>query len=419
MSELRTVILAAGKGTRMKSDVPKVLHLVLGKPIIQYVIDVAKAVGSLKNYVVLGHQADMVAAVVGKDCEYVNQTELLGTGDAVKRTKKLLKNFNGNVLILCGDTPLLDKKVVKQLVSLHNRKKAVCTFLTAVLDNPFGYGRIVRDKKGNAVAIHEHGDATSDERNIKEINVGVYCVRSKDLFAALDLVKLNAKKKELYLTDMVEYFAKKGMKVETVVTDDPDVGLGVNTREQLALAGLKLRDKIVQYWMEQGVTIMDPISTFIAPDVTIGKDTLIRPFTFIENNVKLGARCVVGPFVRFRPGTRIGNNVDIGNFTEVNNSSMGDGCFMKHFSYLGDAVLGKNVNIGAGTVTANFNGIKKNETKIGDGAFIGSDSILVAPVTVGKGALTGAGSVVTAGTKVPPGYAAIGVPARLRRRKTL
>ncbi|MBF0479481.1 MAG: NTP transferase domain-containing protein [Candidatus Omnitrophica bacterium] len=419
MPELRTVILAAGKGTRMKSDVPKVLHLVLGKPIIQYVLDVAKGVGSLKNYVVLGHQAEMVRAVVGSECDYVEQTELLGTADAVKRTKNLLKNFNGNVLILCGDTPLLDKKVVKLLVNVHNRTKAVCTFLTAILRDPHGYGRVIRNEKNAAIAIREHKDATAEEKKINEINVGVYCVKSKELFAALDKVGMNAKKKEFYLTDIIAFFLNQGLKVQTLVTEDPDVGLGVNTREHLAMVGLKMRDKIIKYWMEEGVTIMDPTTTFIAPDVTIGRDTLIRPFTFIENNVKLGARCVVGPFARFRPGTRIGNNVDIGNFTEINNSSMDDGCFMKHFSYLGDATLGKNVNIGCGTVTANFDGVKKNSTKIGDGAFIGSDSILVAPVTVGRGALTAAGSVVTSGTKVPPGYAAVGVPARLRKRKSL
>ncbi|VAX36873.1 N-acetylglucosamine-1-phosphate uridyltransferase / Glucosamine-1-phosphate N-acetyltransferase [hydrothermal vent metagenome] len=414
MPDLRTIILAAGKGTRMKSDLPKVLHQVGGRPIIQYVIDVVKAVGSLKTYIVVGHQGTKVEAFLGKGFCCVEQKKLLGTADAVRCTEKELRAYHGDVLILCGDTPLLDKAVIKQVVQKHRKTKASVTFLTATVNDPQGYGRIIRNERGQAVVIREEKDADASEKKIKEINAGVYCFRSQDLFSVLKAIKLNKKKKEFYLTDIVELFVNKGLKAKTVETQDVSSCLGVNTKEDLAVAETVMRERILKNFMLQGVTIIDPKTTYIDADVKIGKDTVIRPFTFIERDVHIGNTCCIGPFARLRPGVRLSDSVEIGNFTEVSRTKMGKGTYMKHFSYLGDAVVGSKVNIGAGAITANFDGKNKNITKIDDEAFIGSDSVLVAPVTVGKKAVIGAGSVVTKGTKVPPRKVAMGIPARVR-----
>ncbi len=420
MSNLWTIILAAGKGTRMKSDYPKVLHKICGKVLIDYVLDVAKTVGSLKTFVVLGHKIDVVKAYLPKQYIPVEQKPLLGTADAVRKTQRYFQNFSGDVLVLCGDTPLLTKQTVKNLVVRHRRIKAACTFLTVVVHNPQGYGRIIRDDKGAAVAIREDKDALGLEREIAEINVGVYCFQSKLLFKALAEVKINAKKKEFYLTDVIENFASKGLKVETIETQDPLEGLGVNNREDLALAQSVLRQRVLKDLMLSGVTIVDPSTTFVDASVRIGQDTIIRPFTFIEGNVKIGRRCMVGPFARLRSGTQIADDVEIGNFGEISRTKIGRKTVMKHFGFLGDARIGAKVNIGAGTVTANYDGQNKNTTIISDQAFIGSDSVLVAPVKIGKFAVTGAGSVVTKGKNVPDRGIAIGVPATvtLRRKRS-
>ncbi len=414
MLDLRTIILAAGKGTRMKSDAPKVLHEVCGTPIIRYVVDVAKAVGSLKIYVVLGHKGQEVKNYLGKNVDFVIQKRLLGTADAVKCAEKSLKGHKGDILVLCGDTPLLNKNVIKNIVRKHRKLNAVCTFLTAKVDNPQGYGRIIRDDKGSVVAIREEKDSTLQERMIKEINVGVYCIRSLELFSALKAINLNFKKKEFYLTDIVEIFAKKNLKVAIVETKDSVEGLGINSKNELAEAEEVIRGRILKDFMRQGVTIVDPKTTYIDNDVKIGRDTVIRPFTFIEKNVRIGSCCVIGPFSRLRPGVKIGNKVEIGNFTEVSRSQIGNSTFMKHFSYLGDSVVGEGVNIGAGTVTANYDGKNKNITKIESKAFIGCDSILIAPVKVGRNAVVGAGSVVTKGTKIPAKGVVFGVPAKIK-----
>lgn len=417
MHNLRTVILAAGKGTRMKSDCPKVLHNVCGKPIVEYVLDAAKTAGSLKTYVVVGYKGDAVKKQLGSGPIIVRQPKLSGTADAVRRVAGHLKNYRGDVLILCGDTPLLNKTVIKELVGKHKNSKAVCTFLTATVGDPQGYGRVIRDERGKVVAIREDKDALDHERNIAEINVGVYCVRSRALFGALKRIRLNEKKKEFYLTDIIDLFYQDGSKIETVTTEDPVEGLGVNTKEDLAVAERVIRDKILKNFMRAGVTIADPATTYIDADVKIGKDTCIRPFTIIEKDVRIGDRCAIGPFARLRPGVRLGNGVEIGNFTEVSRTKIGNKTFMKHFSFLGDALVGSDVNIGAGTITANFDGVRKNQTKIGNGAFIGSDSILIAPVKIGNKAVVGAGSVVTKGKVVPDGGIAIGVPAQIKARR--
>jgi len=413
MKNLRTIILAAGKGTRMKSDLPKVLHAVCGKPIIQYVLDIAKELGSLKIYVVLGHKIEKVKEALKGPFTAIQQKKLLGTADALKCSANYFKSYRGDVLILCGDTPLLNKMTVKKVIQKHKKSNAVCTFLTAVVHNSKGYGRVIRNQTGAAVAIREDKDAVGYERDIAEINVGVYCCQSKELFKALKAIKINKKKREYYLTDIIEYFAENGLKIETAESENPVEALGVNTRADLATAESVLRKRILNNFMLQGVTIVDPDTTFIDVNTKIGTDTVIHPFTFIEKDVRVGGNCKIGPFARLRSGTKIDDNVEIGNFTEISRTKIGSKTFMKHFSYLGDSQIGANVNIGAGVVTANFDGVNKNLTRISDGAFIGSDTVIVAPAKVGKKAVVGAGSVVTKGKSVPDGCVAVGVPAKI------
>ena len=415
MVDLRTIILAAGKGTRMKSDVPKVLHNVCGKPIISYVLDVVKSAGSLKTYMVLGHKRQDIENYVGKGINFVEQKKLLGTADAVRSVEKSLKGYKGDILVLCGDTPLLNKDVIRSIVKKHRKLKAACTMLTAKVSNPKGYGRIIRDDRQSVIAIREEKDADKKECEINEINVGVYCFKSEDLFNFLRKIDLNVKKKEFYLTDIIELFSKKNLNIATVETKDSIEGLGVNSKNELAQAEEVIRSRILKKFMEQGITIIDPKTTYIDSDVKIGRDTVVRPFTFIEKDVKIGSNCSIGPFSRIRSQVTIGNKVTIGNFTELSRSKVNDGTIMKHFSYLGDSVVGSGVNIGAGTVTANFDGKNKNITKIESNAFIGCDSVLIAPVKIGKNSIVGAGSVVTKGTKVPAKGVVCGVPAKIKR----
>ena len=413
MSETRAIILAAGKGTRMKSRLPKVLHKVGGVAILKYILDLTR---SLKTYVVVGHGGDEVRTAVGDSVEYVRQDKLLGTADAVRRVEPHLRHFSGTLLVLCGDTPLLEKNVVTRLLAKHKQSKAQATVLTAVIDTPQGYGRILRDTKGNLRAIREQKDASPEEARTKEINVGTYCFDAKALFAALKAVELNPKKKEFYLPDVIEILLKEGRRVATLTTQDPNVAFGVNTREDLAQAEAVIRRRILKKLMDSGVSIIDPATTYVEANVAIGQDTVIYPCTAIQADVKIGKNCRIGPFARVRSGSRIGDNSEIGNFAEVSRSRLGQKVLMKHFSFLGDARVGNSVNIGAGTVTANYDGVNKNITVIEDGAFIGSDSILVAPVRVGKKAIVGAGAVVKKGTHIPAKAVAVGVPARVLKR---
>jgi len=401
----------------MKSALPKVLHLVCGKAILQYVLDVARAVRSLKTCVVIGHEAEKVKAFLPPDAGTVIQKKLLGTADAVKCALPFFRNTDGYFLILCGDTPLLRKETVAGLVRRHQRTSADVTVLTAIVDDSFGYGRIVRNTRGQMVAIREENDARPAEKKIREINVGVYCFRKRALSSVIHDIGENTRKKEFYLTTIIELLAAKGARIETYAAPDADEGLGVNSREDLAVADHILRGRVLKRLMFSGVTIVDPLTTFIADNVRIGRDTVIRPFTVIEENVKIGANCSIGPFARIRPGSRIADGVEVGNFAELSRSHLGEKSLMKHFSFVGDARVGKQVNIGAGVVTANYDGKNKNVTIIKDKAFIGSDSILVAPVTIGKAGITGAGCVLTKGKKVPDGGIVAGVPARLIRSK--
>ncbi len=413
MSETRAIILAAGKGTRLKSDIPKVLHHVCGKPVLSYIIELVR---SLKTYVVVGFGAREVQQVIGNGVEYVVQDQLLGTGDAVRRVEKHLKNFNGNVVVLCGDTPLLEKAVVARLLATHRKSNASATILSARVGNPHGYGRMIRDERGQVSAIREQRDLAASEIGINEINVGMYCFKAKDLFEALRGVKLSPTKKEYYLTDVIAILIAAGKKISSVISDDPNVAFGINTRQDVAQAEGIMRGRILDKLMTAGVGIVDPATTFVDSGAKIGQDTIIYPCTMIAGDVVIGKNCKIGPFARIRPGTRIADHSEIGNFAEVSRTSIGKRVMMKHFSFLGDAAVGNDVNIGAGTITANYDGKEKHRTNIADGAFIGSDAILVAPVTVGRKAMVGAGSVVPKGTTVKPGSVVVGVPARMIRK---
>ncbi len=417
MRDMRSIILAAGKGTRMKSEVPKVLHTICGEPMINYVLKVVKSVGSFKTYVVLGHKLKLVQQNLPQEIAVIEQKKQTGTAAAIQCAEKALKNYSGNILILCGDAPLLSKKSLKQLVQKHKKKRAACTFLTTVVHDPQGYGRVIRDLSGVAGAIREDKDASGLEKNIVEINVGVYCFQSKVLFEGLKQIKRNKKKKEFYLTDIIEILYERKQKIETVEIDNPAEGLGINTQEDLAVAEAFIQKRILRNFMLQGVRIMDPNTTYIDADVKIGTDTLIKPFTVIEKGVRIGKKCVIGPFAHLRNDTKVGNDVELGNFTEVVRTKIDDGCFMKHFSYLGDAVVGSNVNIGAGTVVANFDGKNKHVTRIAKKAFIGSGSVLISPVKIGEKAMVGAGSVVTKNKNIPSGSVIMGVPAKIISRR--
>ena len=415
MKELRTIILAAGKGTRFKSETPKVLHLLAGRPVIDYVLDVAEAVGSLRTYVVVGHKADLVEKAVAARASVVVQQEQLGTAHAVRCCASHFKNVIGDVLVMCGDTPLLDKAVIRQLLAWHRKAGNLCTVLTAVLEDASGYGRIIRDAKGGFAAIREQKDCSAEEVKVREINTGVYCFNTKALFDSISDIKRNEKKKEFYLTDAIELFLARGGRVGALVTDDWTANLGLNTRADLALAEKVKREKILAHLMDSGVTIVDPATTYIEDGVVIGRDSVIYPCTYIHAGVRMGKNCSIGPFARVRQGTRLGNDVTLGNFGEVSRSVLADGVTMKHFGFIGDAQVGMGANIGAGAVTANYDGKNKNKTMIGRKAFIGCDAIMVAPVSIGDGAVAGAGSVVTR-KGIPAGMVGVGIPARVIKK---
>ncbi|VAW19600.1 N-acetylglucosamine-1-phosphate uridyltransferase / Glucosamine-1-phosphate N-acetyltransferase, partial [hydrothermal vent metagenome] len=285
MKALRTIILAAGKGTRMKSSLPKVLHKVCGQPMIHYVVDTAVGAGSSKTYVVLGHKSQAVESCLSGGVVCVEQKKLLGTADAVRTCENYFRSYNGEILIMCGDAPLLSKSTIRALVRKHKRSNSVCTFLTAVLHDPQGYGRVIRGDSGDVQLIREDKDAVGFERDIAEINVGVYCVGAKELFKVLREIKVNKKKGEFYLTDIIEAFSQKGLKVDSLELEDPQEGRGINTREDLSLVERQMRRKIAKELMLSGVSIIDPQTTYIDADVKIGKDTEIYPFTYIEGNV--------------------------------------------------------------------------------------------------------------------------------------
>ena len=400
----------------MKSALPKVLHQVCGRPMLAYVLDLAKGLGIKNTLVVTGHKRELLKDLLASyKAKEVYQDKRLGTADAIKRCQPALRGFSGNVLVLYGDQPLLKKETLQKLILRHTETKAEATILSAYPDNPFGYGRIIRDNFSRITAIVEEKDASVREKEIGEINTGIICFKKDSLFKTIPKIKSDNAKKEYYLTDAIKIMAQEGMFIESVsISQDVQQAQGINSRIDLAQALKAMRLRILAKFMLEGVTVIDPDTTYIEEGVRIGRDTVIYPFTFIEKDVIIGNFCQIGPFCHLRPETVIEDRVTVGNFTEITRSRLGRDSFMKHFSYLGDTVAGKAVNIGCGTVVANFDGRNKNKTVIEDQAFIGSDTVLRAPVRIGKKAVTGAGSVVT--KDVAAGTVVAGVPARILKK---
>jgi len=418
MNNLAIIILAAGKSTRMKSAMPKALHPICNRPMLGYVLDLVKALQAKKVVYVLGYKQEEARKLLPPGAEIVTQKELSGTASAVQCASSKLKNFKGTILVLYVDNPLLKQETIKKLIKRHLDSNADATLLTANVEKPAGYGRILRDEYSSICAIIEDKDADEFQKDIKEINTGIVCFKSDKLFSSLKQVRPNNRKKEYYLTDTIGIIYKKGGLIENAKIDDVNEALGINSRIDLARANKIKQREINESLMKDGITIVDPDTTFISFGTKIGPDTVIYPFTVIEKNVKIGKRCSIGPFAHLREGTRVDDDVLVGNFLEIVRSHLGAKTLLKHFGYIGDSQIGKFVNIGAGTVTANFDGSSKAVTTVKDHAFIGSDTILVAPVKIGRRAKTGAGSVVVKNMDVADNTVVAGVPARQLKIKT-
>ena len=426
MQEFTAVVLAAGKGKRMKRLEPKVLCELGGKPLVYYVLDqLLKLKKKVKQIVVVvGYKGKQVEQAIRRDfktkgitakIDFVYQTKMLGTADAVKAAGKKIKY--GNILVLCGDTPLITSKVIASFISFFIRKKLSSSVLTADVKGKNSLGSILRDKDGKIMAIKEKlnlADYRGANKTL-EINSGIYCFRKNILSKGLARIKANKKKGEYFLTDIIEILYKKGQIQDSYFLDDSEHILGINSPGDLQQAEQIIRKRTLNMLIEQGVRIVDLNSTFVQAGVKVGKNTTIYPFTCIDKGVIIGNNCSLGPFVHLREGTVMKDNSQVGNFLEVNRTKVGKGVKIKHFGYLGDATIEDQVNIGAGVVVANFDGKSKNKTYIKKGAFIGSDTVLVAPVKVGEGAVTGAGSVVTKDVK--PRSVVVGIPAKPLKKK--
>ena len=390
-----TVIMAAGKGTRMKSEKSKLVHKIYDKELVKRVAEVAKEVGSDEVVAVVGYLREQVEEVLGDSVEYAYQEELLGTGHAVMQATKYLEGKKGKAIILYGDVPIIRKETLINLVTKSYKNKEYATLLTAIYENPTGYGRIIRDEGGNIKAIVEEKDANMYEKGIKEINSGIYCFDIEELLSALKLIKPDNAQGEYYLTDVIKIMNDKGLKTGAVIVDDNTEILGVNDRAQLELLTRVLRMRINAEHMKNGVTIESSDATYIHDNVTIGVDTVIHPNTTIKSGVVIGKNCEIGPNAYIREGCVIGDNVRIGSFVELKKVKVGDRTKIPHLSYLGDTEIGSDGNVGCGTITCNYDGVNKNKTIIGDRAFIGSNVNLVAPVTLGDDVLIAAGSTIT------------------------
>lgn len=438
MSEFVGIILAAGIGKRMKSELPKPLHKVCGLPIIDHIVSSLQNSNINRLITVVGHKGEFLCDHLKDRSEIVWQRQQLGTGDAVIQAEEILAGYDGNILILPGDAPLIRSESLISLMKKHEETGPSATLLTMELNDPASYGRIVRDESGKFISITEFKDASEEIKKIREVNTGIYCFKSKDLFMALDHINDDNEQSEYYLTDVLGILAEMDLNVETVKTDDPNEALGINSRQELSVAESIMRDRKRKQLMSDGVTLIDPPSTFVDFDVEIGQDTVIMPFSIIANGTKIGRECLIGPnvdidncrigdgnrikechmveatvgsnccigpYCYMRPGTVVADHVKLGDFVEIKNTTIGEGTKVPHLSYIGDSTVGSRVNIGCGTITCNYDGFKKHRTVIEDEAFIGSNSNLVAPVTVEKGSYVASGSTIT--STVPAGSLAI------------
>ncbi len=423
------VILAAGLGTRMKSNIAKALHPLAGQPLILHVLNAAFGVDPEQVVLVLGHQADKVRNTIADSrVRIVLQAEQLGTGHAVQQAVEAISSSNGPVMILCADTPLLTTNTLKEALALHEKSRAAVTLLTTAMTDPFGYGRVVRGKSG-VMRVVEEKDATAAQRKIREVNAGIYCFEAKFLLSSLALLGKNNAQGEYYLPDMIALARKKKRSVAALLCGDPDEVMGVNSRYDLSRAEAVMRQRTNRRWMLEGVTMLDPGTIFVGSEASLGRDVVLYPNVRIEGRTKIGDACVIypgtrivdsviashvtvkdcsvieesnvasraiiGPFAHLRPGAMIEEAAHIGNFVEIKKSTIGKGSKANHLAYIGDATVGADVNIGAGVITCNYDGFQKFQTVIGDGVFVGSDTQLVAPVTIGRGALIAAGATIT------------------------
>ncbi|MGQ9010739.1 bifunctional UDP-N-acetylglucosamine diphosphorylase/glucosamine-1-phosphate N-acetyltransferase GlmU [Bacillus stercoris] len=428
MDKRFAVVLAAGQGTRMKSKLYKVLHPVCGKPMVEHVVDEALKLSLSKLVTIVGHGAEEVKKQLGDKSEYALQAEQLGTAHAVKQAQPFLADEKGVTIVICGDTPLLTAETMEEMLKEHTQREAKATILTAVAEDPTGYGRIIRSENGAVQKIVEHKDASEEERLVTEINTGTYCFDNEALFRAIDQVSNDNAQGEYYLPDVIEILKNEGETVAAYQTGNFQETLGVNDRVALSQAEQFMKERINKRHMQNGVTLIDPMNTYISPDAVIGSDTVIYPGTVIKGEVQIGEDTIIGPhteimnssigsrtvikqsvvnhskvgndvnigpFAHIRPDSVIGNEVKIGNFVEIKKTQFGDRSKASHLSYVGDAEVGTDVNLGCGSITVNYDGKNKYLTKIEDGAFIGCNSNLVAPVTVGEGAYVAAGSTVT------------------------
>lgn len=442
--EVQSVILAAGQGVRMRSKTPKILHPLLGRPMIDYALSAAEKVSHTTPIMIIGHGAEAVRQTIGDRARYSLQEQQLGTAHAVQQAVPFLLDGPALVLVTYGDMPLLTAETLQRLIQTQQQHAGPITMLTVHLDDPHGFGRVIRSPEGHVQAIIEEAQASPAQLEIRELNVGVYCFAKDWLLSALPLVPLSPKG-EYYLTDLVGLAVSQGKSVAALALTDLQEAIGINNRIHLAEAAVLLRRRINQQWMLNGVTLEDPDSILIEPHVHIGQDSIICANTHLRGTTSIGEDCVigpntiiedsqignrcrvfasvleqaileddvdVGPFSHLRKGAHCAQCVHIGNFGEIKQSYLGPHTKMGHFSYIGDATIGANVNIGCGTITCNYDGTKKNRTEIGDDVFLGSDTMLVAPVQIGKGARTGAGAVVT--HNIPQNALAYGVPARIK-----
>jgi bifunctional UDP-N-acetylglucosamine pyrophosphorylase / glucosamine-1-phosphate N-acetyltransferase len=445
MPNLHFVILAAGKGTRMRSELPKVLHRVAGHALLDRVLLVANSLSPLSITIVVGHGANQVQTHVGNrsGTHFALQEPQLGTGHALLQAAPVLRDLRGTLVLLSGDVPLLSRESLRGLVDAHLDAGAAATVLTAVMDRPYGYGRIVR-AQGRIARIVEERDASAAQREIREINSGIYAFDLEPLFPTLEKLASDNAQGEYYLPDLVAIYRRQRRAVQTFTIQNAIEIRGINSRTELAEVSRMVRQQKNEELMAAGVTLIDPATTYVDTDVEIGADTVVYPCVFLEGGTKIGAACEIhsgtrivnstvgdrviirnhsvivdsaiaasasiGPFAHLRPGADIGNKARIGNFVEVKNTTLGPGSKASHLTYLGDATIGADVNVGAGTITCNYDGVTKHRTRIEDGAFVGSDSTLVAPVTIGRGAYIAAGSAITG--DVPAG--ALGI-ARARQ----